>query len=142
VCSMPSTCTNKPSVPPVRTALSIVRRLPTSLPHRFYKGRGFEKIGRLYLQNARNGYVRWGAEGKVRQLERLHPHLREHPVRASPTATIGAPAEQLDVGAVMKASQAISTEIVLDRLIETLTRIALEHAGAQRGLLVLMQGVY
>ena len=48
--------------------------------------------------------------------------------------------EQLDVGAVVKASQAVSGEIVLDRLIETLMTIALEHAGAQRGLLVLMQG--
>jgi GAF domain-containing protein len=41
---------------------------------------------------------------------------------------------------VIKASQAVSTEIVLDQLIETLMRIALEHAGAQRGLLVLIQG--
>jgi PAS domain S-box-containing protein len=41
---------------------------------------------------------------------------------------------------VIKASQAVSTEIVLDRLIETLMTISLEHAGAQRGLLVLMQG--
>jgi len=36
----------------------------------------------------------------------------------------------LDIGAVVKASQAISREIVLDRLIETLMTIALEHAGA------------
>ena len=42
-CSMPSTCTNKPSVPPVRTALSIVRRLPTSLPHVSTKGAGSKR---------------------------------------------------------------------------------------------------
>jgi GAF domain-containing protein len=46
----------------------------------------------------------------------------------------------LDVGAVIKASQAVSTEIVIDRLIETLMTIALEHAGARRRLLLLMQG--
>ena len=102
--------------------------------------RGIETVAHACLRNARYCYLRWGAEGKVRQLEQLHPHLREHPVRASPAATIGAPAEQLDIGAVIKASQAVSTEIVLDRLIETLMTIALEHAGAQRGLLVLMQG--
>ena len=39
-----------------------------------------------------------------------------------------------------KASQAISGEIVLDRLIETLMTIALEDAGAERGLLVLLRG--
>ena len=70
----------------------------------------------------------------------LHPHLAGGAGRPAPTSTIGAPAEQLDVGAVIKASQAVSSEIVLDRLIETLMTIALEHAGAQRGLLVLMRG--
>src|SRR5260370_8191840 len=78
--------------------------------------------------------------GKVRQLEQLHPHLRDAPVPASPIATIGAPVERLDVGTVLKAAQAVSGEIVLDKLIETLLRIAVEHAGAERGLLILFQG--
>src|SRR6202011_2360972 len=54
--------------------------------------------------------------------------------------TIGAPAEQLDVGAVVKASQAVSGEIVLGELIKTLLRVAVEHAGAGRGLLILFSG--
>jgi PAS domain S-box-containing protein len=114
--------------------------LANELASRFYAARGFEKIGRLYLQDSRYGYLRWGAFGKVRQLEQLHPHLRDAPVPASPTATIGAPVEQLDVGTVLKAAQAVSGEIVLDQLIERLMRIAVEHAGAERGLLVLFSG--
>ena len=114
--------------------------LANELASRFYAARGFEKIARLYLQDARYGYLRWGADGKVRQLEQLHPHLRDAPVPASPTATIGAPVEQLDVGTVLKAAQAVSGEIVLDKLIERLMRIAVEHAGAERGLLVLFSG--
>jgi len=55
-------------------------------------------------------------------------------------ATIGARVEQLDVETVVKASQALSSEIVLPRLIETLMRIAVEHAGAERGLLILLRG--
>src|SRR5258706_115680 len=97
-------------------------------------------FARLYLQDARYGYLRWGAFGKVRQLEQLHPHLRDVSVPASPTVTMGAPVEQLDVGTVLKAAQAVSGEIVLDRLIKTLLRIAVEHAGAERGLLILLQG--
>jgi PAS domain S-box-containing protein len=73
----------------------------------------------------------------VRQLERLHPHLRDAPVPASPTTTIGAPVERLDVGTVLKAAQAVSGEIVLAELIKTLLRIVVEHAGAARGLLIL-----
>ncbi len=114
--------------------------LANELASRFYAARGFEKIARVYLQDARYGYLRWGADGKVRQLEQLHPHLRDAPVPASPTATIGAPVGQLDVGTVLKAAQAVSGEIVLDKLIERLMRIAVEHAGAERGMLVLLSG--
>jgi PAS domain S-box-containing protein len=114
--------------------------LANELASRFYAARGFEKIARVYLQDARYGYLRWGADGKVRQLEQLHPHLREAPIPASPTATIGAPVEQLDVGTVLKAAQAVSGEIVLGKLIKTLLRIAVEHAGAERGLLILFPG--
>src|SRR4029077_10232079 len=111
--------------------------LANELASRFYAARGFEKIARAYLQDARYGYLRWGADGKVRQLEQLHPHLREAPVPTSPTTTIGAPVERLDVGTVLKAAQAVSGEIVLGKLIKTLLRIAVEHAGAERGLLIL-----
>ena len=114
--------------------------LANEVAARFYAARGFETIAHAYLREARYCYLRWGAIGKVRQLEQLHPHLRDAPVPASPTTTIGAPVEQLDVGTVVKASQAVSGEIVLGKLIETLMRIALEHAGAERGLLILFPG--
>ena len=114
--------------------------LANELASRFYATRGFEKIARVYLQDARYGYLRWGADGKVRQLEQHQPYLRDAPVAASPTATIGAPVGQLDVGTVLKAAQAVSGEILLGKLIETLLRIAVEHAGAERGLLILFPG--
>jgi len=41
----------------------------------FYRVRGFDEIAALYLQNARRCYLRWGADGKVRQLDELFPHL-------------------------------------------------------------------
>jgi GAF domain-containing protein len=107
---------------------------------RFYSARGAETIAHACLREARRCYLRWGAFGKARQLEQLHPHLRDAPVAASPTTTIGAPVEQLDVGTVLKAAQAVSGEIVLGKLIETLLRIAVEHAGAERGLLILFPG--
>jgi PAS domain S-box-containing protein len=114
--------------------------LAYELAARFYAARGFDEIAHLYLRNARYGYLRWGADGKVRQLEQLHPHLRDAPVPASATTTIGASVERLDVGTVLKAAQVVSGEIVLGELIKTLLRIAVEHAGAERGLLILFQG--
>ncbi len=107
---------------------------------RFYAARGFETIADAYLRNARDCCLRWGADGKVKQLDELYPKLREKAAPSPPTAMIGSPVGQLDVGTVVKASQAVSGEIELDKLIETLMRIAIEHAGAERGLLILLRG--
>jgi PAS domain S-box-containing protein len=109
--------------------------LANEVASRFYATRGFEKIARVYLQDARYGYLRWGADGKVRQLDRLHPGLAA-PEALGPTANIGS-SVQLDVATVVKASQAVSSEIVLAELIERLMTIALVNAGADRGLLIL-----
>ena len=114
--------------------------LANEVAARFYAARGFEKIANAYLRDARNCYLRWGAHGKVRQLDERYPHLQEERAATSRAATIGAPVEQLDVGTVIKASQAVSGEIVLENLIETLDGIAVEHAGAERGLLILPRG--
>ena len=99
-----------------------------------------ETAGYAYLRNARNCYDRWGALGKVKQLDERYPHLQEERVLTSNPATIGAPVGQLDAATVVKASQAISSEVVLSKLIEKLMRIAVEHAGAERGLLILLRG--
>ena len=107
---------------------------------RFYAARGYEIFASAYLRNARQCYLRWGALGKVRQLEQLYPKLIEDALAPLPVATVGTPIEQLDLGAVIKAAQAVSGEILLDRLIETLMTLALEHAGAERGLLILLRG--
>jgi GAF domain-containing protein len=94
----------------------------------------------VYLQDARHGYLRWGADGKVRQLDEIYPHLREEEPAPAPTSTIGAPLKHLDLATMIKVSQAVSGQIVLEMLIETLMSIAIEHAGAERGLLILFPG--
>ncbi len=57
-----------------------------------------------------------------------------------PTSTIGAPVEHLDLATVIRVSQAVAGEIVLEKLIDILMRTALEQAGAERGVLVLSLG--
>ena len=103
----------------------------------FYATRGFQEIATLYLRNARYAYLRWGAEAKVRQLDQLYPHLRQEERAPDRTGATGAPGEQLDLATVIKVSETVSGELVLDRLLDTLLRTALEHAGAGRGLLVI-----
>ncbi|MPW22616.1 PAS sensor protein [Paraburkholderia piptadeniae] len=111
--------------------------IANELAFRFYSTRGFEKIACMYAKEARQAYQRWGAAGKVRQLDDLLPHLMGEELAPMPTTTIGAPIEQLDLATVIKVSQAISGEIVLDNLVDTVMRTAIEQAGAARGVLIL-----
>jgi PAS domain S-box-containing protein len=107
----------------------------------FYGARGFDQFAALYLRNARYGYLRWGAEGKVRQLEELHPQLTTEEPAPDPTNTIATPVEHLDLATVIKMSQTVSTEMALDKLTDTLMRTAIEQAGAERGLLIVEQRI-
>jgi len=46
---------------------------------------------------------------------------------------------QIDIATVLKASQAVSCEIISEKLIESLMTLALEHAGAARGVLIVVR---
>ncbi|HEX7634738.1 MAG TPA: ATP-binding protein, partial [Noviherbaspirillum sp.] len=100
----------------------------------FYRTNGFESFADSYLKQARDCYARWGADGKVRQLETCYLQLQ-----AKPEQTLATPLAQLDFLSVAKASQAISGRIVLDELVDTLMRIVIENAGAQTGYLILVR---
>jgi PAS domain S-box-containing protein len=106
--------------------------LANELAAGFHRDRGLEKVAIAYWKDARYLYARWGADGKVAQLDERYPRLRAERTPATPVG-------QLDVATVVKASQAISSEMILPRLIEKLMRIAVEHAGAERGLLILIR---
>jgi len=120
-----------------------VEAIAHELAARFYSARGFERIAMTYLRDAADGYQRWGADGKVRQLEQSYPQLKAAqptPGPATSTSTMRASFGQLDLATVIKVSEAVSGEIVFERLIDTLMRTAIEHAGAERGVLILSRG--
>jgi PAS domain S-box-containing protein len=109
--------------------------LACELAGRFLLSRGLDRIGLSQLRDARACYLLWGADGKVKQLDRLYP-LAAPEARVAGAAS-GLAAGQLDLEAVIKASQAMSSQIELPKLMETLMTVALQNAGADRGLLIL-----
>ena len=113
--------------------------LACGIAARFYAAQGFEVIAELLIERALDGYLRWGADSKVRQLEARYPRLVMTGRRGGKRQATSAD-QQLDLVAVVKASQALSGEMLLPRLIERLMTIALQNAGADRGLLILPQG--
>ena len=105
---------------------------------RFWRARGYQLFADAYLEAARDRYRRWGAEGKVRQLTRAHRQLATSP-SAPPLALAGASptsADQLDLLAVIKASQTISGVMGREELVRTLLQIVIEQGGARRACLV------
>ncbi|MGD1806817.1 AAA family ATPase [Dapis sp. BLCC M126] len=110
----------------------------------FYLALDRKKIGQFYLRNAHNCYIRWGAKAKVKQLEEEYPQyllgvVNEKKSKGISTtiSTSGSDGEVLDLTTVIKASQAISGEINLEKLLHNLMKIAIENAGAQTGFLIL-----
>ncbi|HID99202.1 MAG TPA: GAF domain-containing protein, partial [Thiotrichaceae bacterium] len=136
--------------------------LAYELAAKFYLERGLEKIAQTYIKEAHYAYQKWGAVAKVKHLEALYPQWRIKTAAATginytrmtmtstiksraSTATLSslttlASESPLDLSTVMKASQAISSEIMLQTLIKTFMQIVIENVGAEQGCLILKSG--
>ena len=116
------------------------------LAGRFYLEREQKHFAEYYFQNAHYAYQRWGAIAKVKDLEERYPQFLTPETTTAPqssfrktqtTMTGSFSSANMDLAAVMKASQAISGEMVLDKLLSQLMRTVIENAGAQKGFLIL-----
>jgi PAS domain S-box-containing protein len=112
--------------------------IANELAGRFYLGSGLRTSAEAYLRNARHCFACWGADGKVTQLDAQFPRLADQD-GGNATSTLSFDWRQFDAATLLKASQALSSEIELTGLIERLMTIALQSAGADRGLLVVPQ---
>jgi predicted ATPase/signal transduction histidine kinase/GAF domain-containing protein/tRNA A-37 threonylcarbamoyl transferase component Bud32 len=114
--------------------------LAYELAAKHYLHRGRNKIAQTYFREAHYCYTRWGAIAKVNALEAQYPQFFSQATQTStkPTTTGSTSnGSVLDLATVMKASQAISGEIELEQLLNSLMKILIENAGAQRGCLIL-----
>jgi len=110
--------------------------------------RGKDKYADLHLFDAHYTYKKWGCEPKGKQLEEKFPQLKrstlhgftkDMSVSSSSTASPSGVGTFLDLNTVMKASQAISGEIQLGKLLERMMNILFENAGAERGIFILRE---
>jgi predicted ATPase/signal transduction histidine kinase len=132
--------------------------LGNELAAKFYLSISREKIGQVYMTDAYYAYIRWGAIAKAQDLEKQYPQYLHKTSKqdipdylnafntietisiksthtTSPTTT--GESSVLDLTTVMKASLALSEEILLDKLLESLMKVILENAGAQKGCLIM-----
>ncbi len=141
----------------IATAKDYGRWFDAALAHEqaamFYRLAGRGTIAHVYLQGAERHYQIWGAVAKVRRFpspQGLTPSLDQtwsDPVNATlaeaPLETMLETSVQLSTGEMLdrvtaiKATHALSSEIVLESLLRKLIEIVLENAGAQTGFLIL-----
>ncbi|MBF0497858.1 MAG: GAF domain-containing protein, partial [Deltaproteobacteria bacterium] len=121
--------------------------LANELAARFWLSRNKPDIAGLYLKKAYYGYQAWGADGKARDLEKKYSQLLFRSAGRNVSAfkpdltelktyTVQ-DSDIFDMGAAMKASQAISGEIILPKLLTSLIRAIMANAGAERVFLIL-----
>ncbi|MBD1935989.1 ATP-binding sensor histidine kinase [Microcoleus sp. FACHB-68] len=126
--------------------------LAYELAAEFYLTKGRDEIAQMYLTKAHYGYINWGAKAKVKDLEERYPQLlslrQKREIADEPAqnltslhkttvSTTGGSSAAMDLATVIKATQAISGEILLSNLLEKLMQIVMENAGAQTSYLIL-----
>ncbi|MGV0108459.1 AAA family ATPase [Nostoc sp. DSM 114160] len=135
-----------------------IEALANELAAKFYLEWDKERIAQEYMIQAYYGYVRWGAKAKVADLEKCYPQLlaailqqTRSPVSINETifalgsvtytssATSSSSSDSLDLAAILKASQTLSEQIELEKLLSSLLRIVIEDAGADKCVLMLLR---
>ena len=119
--------------------------LANELAAKFYLKRGNERIFQAYMMEAYYCYGRWGSAAKVADLEKLYPQFlipiprkQQSSFSKAITSNFGHNiSESLDLATLLKASQVISGEIELHKLLETVLNIIIANAGADKCVLLL-----
>ena len=121
--------------------------LAYELAAKFYFLQGRTVITKAYIQEARYFYDLWGSHAKVRHMEEKYFQLlvgktktvHRHTTRSINITSGVSASASLDISTIIKANQAIASEIVLESLLKTLLNILLENAGAETGCLLLQK---
>ena len=107
--------------------------LANELAARYLLNQGQNDAARAYLRSAMEQYEAWGAKRKVAHLRSRYPGL----IADDRAEGAESPSANLDLGTMLKASEAISSTLELEPLLEILLHILIENAGAQTAALIL-----
>lgn len=135
--------------------------LANELAAKFCFEHGLEEYAGKHMAQAASAYAAWGATRKLAILRHRHPRLFTLGIKAvgrGPSAPADRPPpplretestpvkttsssttrqEDLDLISLLKASHAISQEVQPSALMTQILRVAVQHAGASRGALIL-----
>ena len=107
--------------------------LADELAARYLLNQGQNDAARSYLRSAMEKYEAWGAKRKVAHLKSRYSGL----IADDRAEVAASPSANLDLATMLKASEAISSTLELEPLLEILLSILMENAGAQTAALIL-----
>ncbi|MDJ0645690.1 MAG: AAA family ATPase, partial [Flavobacteriaceae bacterium] len=90
----------------------------------------FLVLGESFFDSAQNAYSRWGAVAKLHKRKIGRSESEKEDLIAT---------TDLNTSSLVKAMQAISSEVNKDKAIGKLLKVLMEHAGADRSILVLIE---
>ncbi|MBA4396781.1 MAG: serine/threonine-protein kinase PknK [Syntrophus sp. (in: bacteria)] len=111
--------------------------LANELAAGYWQRKDRQSFAESFLRRAHECYAEWGCYAKTAQLEREYEDLLGRRENSLPAAFPAPFASELDMATIMKASQAVSGEIDLEKLLGALMRFVMENTGAERGSLIL-----
>lgn len=116
-----------------------MRALGAELQGKYWLEKGNVTIGKIFIREAYYFYKQWGAFRKVALLEKQYSQyfITSDEARGKSLASYTTAYSSIDLAAIFKATQAISSEIKIEKLLTTLIRTIIENAGAQQGSLLL-----
>ncbi|MBB3002755.1 trifunctional serine/threonine-protein kinase/ATP-binding protein/sensor histidine kinase [Paraburkholderia tropica] len=119
-----------------------LQALARELAARFSAQQHWHAASQGYLHQAWSAYACLGADTRLRALESEFPTMglaSAAPKQFDWTAAQGANVRAFDTQVVLKATQALSSEMSLAKLINVLLDTALQYAGADRATLCLIE---
>ncbi|PAB55761.1 hypothetical protein CCE28_21585 [Anaeromicrobium sediminis] len=113
--------------------------LANELAAEFWLNENKYRYAKWHFKEAYSGYKFWGAEAKVKDIENKYLEIfhEKFEVNTKDTQSTITALELVDINTIMKASQAISQEIVLEELIKKLIKIVIENVGAQKVVFIM-----
>lgn len=114
----------------------------------FYLSKGIEKVARVYMTDAYESFMEWGAIVKARLMLNRYPSLlpKESTVNGANGIEAGSQpsargsSDERNLSSVLKAAQSFLEEADLEQLLFKLIHILIENTGAEKGCLLVERG--
>lgn len=127
------------------SGFTLEESLSWELAGRYFLDTDKPDLGATFLRKAYSSYQSWGANSKVKQLEKEHPGIfyiekqaaTKRPGTISFNPGLNSISDSIELNSLFKMYQSFNGEILIDKLLINLMKILLDYTGALRTILIM-----